>query len=706
VLHRDLKPANVMLDEAGKVRVMDFGLAAVGPVADIRAGTPAYMAPEQLLGREVTTRSDIFALGLVLYELFTGRRAFSATTIGELVVQHETRAAPPPSTIVTGLDPDIERAIQRCLDPDPRRRPSTALAVAAALPGGDPLGAALAAGETPSPEMVAAAGEGTALSGRVAIPVFVALLAACAAAFALGVRTSPLERVRPAYSTEVLAQKARELISQLGYTRPVRDEAYGFAWDGEQIDHVRGNDKPAPRWDVVLTQAPSPLLFWFRQSPFPITGLQFHHDLLTPGIVNPEDPPPILSGMIQTILDHEGRLRFFEAVPPQREDAPGQSGPADWKPLMTAAGLDGTALQPTEPLWNWLSAPDVRAAWTGTWPESGRPLRVEAAALRGRPVGFLLIAPWTIPWRAPPASQNRETAFVIVIFVLSVVMVAGAGLLARKNLAEGRGDRRGAFRLASWMTGLLLALWMCQVHLVAAPGLLGNFLIAIATSIFYGVLVWTIYLALEPFVRRHWPQTLVSWTTLLTSSARDPVVGRDVFFGVGVGLATVLLIKVVELWNGADAMSSPGATEILLGVRGTVATILMQAAYAIRSAMFFFFFLFMFRLLLRNRWVATLAFVAMFAILSALASDNPAVDGVTTAIYFTALALAVLRWGLLSLAIALLVANLLLNMPATLDMSAWYAPSTLLIVGAIVALTAWAFYTSLAERLWKKDLFV
>jgi hypothetical protein len=163
--------------------------------------------------------------------------------------------------------------------------------------------------------MVAAAGEGTALSGRVAIPVFVALLAACAAAFALGVRTSPLERVRPAYSTEVLAQKARELISQLGYTRPVRDEAYGFAWDGEQIDHVRGNDKPAPRWDVVLTQAPSPLMFWFRQSPFPITGLQFHHDLLTPGIVNPEDPPPILSGMIQTILDHEGRLRFFEAVP-------------------------------------------------------------------------------------------------------------------------------------------------------------------------------------------------------------------------------------------------------------------------------------------------------------------------------------------------------------------------------------------------------
>src|SRR5262249_13343322 len=72
IIHRDLKPANVMLDDEGRVRVMDFGLAIVGTADNIRAGTPAYMAPEQLLGREVTARSDIFSLGLILYELFTG----------------------------------------------------------------------------------------------------------------------------------------------------------------------------------------------------------------------------------------------------------------------------------------------------------------------------------------------------------------------------------------------------------------------------------------------------------------------------------------------------------------------------------------------------------------------------------------------------------------------------------------------------------
>jgi serine/threonine protein kinase len=149
VVHRDLKPANIMLDGAGKVRLMDFGLAAVGAVTDVRPGTPAYMAPEQLAGREVTARSDIYALGLVLYELFTGRRAFDAKTLNDLVEQHEAGVVVAPRAIIAGLDPAIARAILRCLEQDPARRPALALAVSAALPGGDPLAAALAANAAP-----------------------------------------------------------------------------------------------------------------------------------------------------------------------------------------------------------------------------------------------------------------------------------------------------------------------------------------------------------------------------------------------------------------------------------------------------------------------------------------------------------------------------------------------------------------------------
>jgi len=74
VLHRDLKPANIMIDRRGQVRITDFGLAGLAaeiPLSDLRSGTPAYMSPEQKAGREVTTRSDIYALGLVLHEMFT-----------------------------------------------------------------------------------------------------------------------------------------------------------------------------------------------------------------------------------------------------------------------------------------------------------------------------------------------------------------------------------------------------------------------------------------------------------------------------------------------------------------------------------------------------------------------------------------------------------------------------------------------------------
>src|SRR6202166_261527 len=80
VLHRDLKPANIMLDGRGQVVITDFGLAGVADQiqgAEVRSGTPAYMAPEQLAGKAVSTRSDIYSLGLVLYEVFTGKRAFS-----------------------------------------------------------------------------------------------------------------------------------------------------------------------------------------------------------------------------------------------------------------------------------------------------------------------------------------------------------------------------------------------------------------------------------------------------------------------------------------------------------------------------------------------------------------------------------------------------------------------------------------------------
>ena len=173
VLHRDLKPSNVMIDEHGNARLTDFGIAALTEEIrdyEIQAGTPAYMSPEQLERKELTTKSDIYSLGLVLYELFTGKRAFDAPSLPQLLsLRHSNGTPTKPSSLIQDLDPLIEHVILRCLEKDADRRPSSALQVASALPGGDPLAAALAMGETPSPEAVAGAPTEGLLKPAVAI---------------------------------------------------------------------------------------------------------------------------------------------------------------------------------------------------------------------------------------------------------------------------------------------------------------------------------------------------------------------------------------------------------------------------------------------------------------------------------------------------------------------------------------------------------
>ncbi len=223
VLHRDLKPANVMIDGRGRAHVTDFGVA--GMLAEIEGsgigggGTPAYMAPEQLSRGEVSIRSDIFSLGLILYETFTGKRAFEGATRGELLRHLEKSPPSGPSPLVEGVDPLVERAILRCLERDPAARPSNALEVARMLPGGDPLAAALAAGETPSPEMVAAAGGEGSLERGPAWMLLCATLACLAVGSGLARWSSDLGLAPLDLSPQELSGHARAIAKKLGLHR-------------------------------------------------------------------------------------------------------------------------------------------------------------------------------------------------------------------------------------------------------------------------------------------------------------------------------------------------------------------------------------------------------------------------------------------------------------------------------------------------------
>ena len=132
VLHRDLKPANIMIDRAGRIHLMDFGLAAGARGHAATGGTPGYMAPEQLLEHTSSIKSDIYALGLVLHEIFTGARGHPSTTVDELVSAHrDGTAAAAIETSLGAVEPSMAAAILACLQRDPAQRPASARDVAA-----------------------------------------------------------------------------------------------------------------------------------------------------------------------------------------------------------------------------------------------------------------------------------------------------------------------------------------------------------------------------------------------------------------------------------------------------------------------------------------------------------------------------------------------------------------------------------------------
>jgi hypothetical protein len=714
VLHRDLKPGNVMLDGRGQVLLTDFGLAGLANQiegAEVRNGTPAYMAPEQLEGKEVTTRSDIYSLGLVLYEILTGKRPFESDTLAGLAQVRKDRLFVTPSTLVKDLDPRVERVILRCLESDPQNRPANALAVAAALPGGDPLGEALAAGETPSPEMVAAAGEGTGLAARVAVPLLLAVIAGLIFQAVLARRLSAFDRMRLDYSPEVLTQKARDTIKRLGYAERPVDEVYFLDWDQGFINFVESSQ--TPRWDEILASRPSIMWFGYRRSNQPLVALTVHSDRLTPGVVDFSDPPPILSGMISLKLDMQGRLVQFDAIPAQVEEpvkSSYEAPKADWSGLFAAAEIDPGRLQPVEPQWNSLGSPDTRAAWTGTWPGTSRPLRVEAAATRGKPVMFSLIGPWTSPARMPPAEpalRARINAwFIVGIFV---AVIGGGVILARYHVKRQRGDLRGAFRLATLVFWAQMSLWIVRGHVTASIGSVGTFVLALCFALFFAAVMWTVYVALEPYARRHWPQALISWTGVLTGRWRDPIVGRDVLFGTGLTVCWLIIDRLTDLWGQAHGTTpNVGNLAYLDGFKGALGVIISAIPNNIRATLMLFFILFVMRALLRKLWLTGVVYVLFWSVQVYFQNRSTIAvpQAVEAALVYTLVVVVVLRFGLLSLAVGTFLAEVLGGLPLTLNPSAWYFSTSIAVFAGALALVVWAFYTSMAgRRLWSDDLF-
>jgi serine/threonine-protein kinase len=704
VLHRDLKPANVMIDENGNARITDFGLAGLAEdFSEVKLieGTPGYMSPEQLEGQELTTRSDIYSLGLVLYEIFTGKKAFEARTLPELLQLRKSNTTPTSlSALNKDIDPLVERVILRCLEREPDERPASAIQVAAALPGGDPLQAALAAGETPSPEMVAAAPKEGVLRPAVAVALLACVLVGLVLVVLLSGKVMLHRQVQLEKSPDVLKDRASDLIKKLGYTDAPSDRAYGFLRNDEYLRYVQDHDSSPTRWDKLKSGQPSALNFWYRQSPRylePAFGTSIR--------VSPGDPPVQVSGMVNVILNPAGQLLSFTAVPPQVDEGQGQPQPPDWSILFTEAGFDIKSFKETAPKWLPLLNSDTRAAWEGNYPgQTEIPIRIEAASFRGKPIFFSIIGPWTRPSRmqADHSSARDQASQYISLVLLLTVIIAGV-LLARHNLRLGRGDRKGAFRLALVVFAAFMLAWLFRASHVPTQGEFNLFIKITELALFVSGLVWLCYISLEPYVRRRWPQRIISWSRLLVGGWHDPLVGRDVLIGALFGTGMALLVYLSYLaprWLGRppDLPPTP-ALETLLGMQDVFGAFfwshLTVVIFLGLIALFIFLLL---NIILRREWLAIGLGWFLITLVTVLQGHNLAVDLIFGGLVAALLVGALVRFGLLAMIAALFFYTLCFIYPLTSNFSAWSSGGAIFALLMATALAVYGFYASLAGQ--------
>jgi serine/threonine-protein kinase len=279
--------------------------------------------------------------------------------------------------------------------------------------------------------------------------------------------------------------------------------------------------------------------------------------------------------------------------------------------------------------------------------------------------------------------------------IVYLVLVA-ACLLAWYNFRARRVDQRGALRMSAWLFVCLAASAFLGMHHSATAQESLGFWHVVAQALVNAVFLWVCYLALEPWVRRYWPHTMISWTRYTTRGFRDPLVGRDLLYGAACGaLGNVLMVLYTVLRGGEPSL--PSLTP-LLGVRYEVAQMLMAVPGALLSSMIYFFMLFLLRALLRKQWIAGPAFVIIMSVVPAIGSATIRLDIMEGAIFFGAVAFVLLRFGLLAAIVAYVSYYLLQAYPPTLDLSAWYVGLVPIPLLAVALIAIYGFRTSLGGR--------
>ena len=284
------------------------------------------------------------------------------------------------------------------------------------------------------------------------------------------------------------------------------------------------------------------------------------------------------------------------------------------------------------------------------------------------------------------------------MFVFAV-LVCGIGgcFLARRNVRRGRGDRQGAFRVAAFIFIAEFLGWALAAHFFPNAGEeYGAFIGGCGEALYVAGFMWVLYLAVEPYVRRRWPEMLISWTRVLSGNLHDSRVGRDIMLG-GLGGAAMAIIQdglnALPAWFPVAQILPIAPSQLVLGAPASMLAALgVQSSLAVQWALATVSFLLVARVIMRRDWLAvTVGAVCLGMVV--LAADN-IVFAVTAALLCSLVVYGFLfRFGLLSVAVALFFYFVLRRWPLTLDVSQWFVWRSVFAMSLLVAIAVYAFLT-------------
>jgi hypothetical protein len=515
--------------------------------------------------------------------------------------------------------------------------------------------------------------------------------------------TEVFNRVPLELKPDALEQKAKEMVEAFGYPDAPVDSAYGFSYDAEVRDLIKGHDASDLVDQVFETKVPSPYYFWYRHSPQTlIPRSRVKTTPASPGInyVTETTPPAIAPGEASLRLSPDGQLLRFSAYPTQSPTAQDSLGerttPSEfsWNDILdkTSWGFRDVRETDTRGI---ASVPyDRSEAWKAhVAGHPGTEVHVEARTLRSQLTFLSVTVPEIHHSSWAPSSKQAWPKYVraFMYFVLF-----GCALLATHNWRTQRVDRKGALRLCLIAFGLKAIVYICvgkHVFLETSAA----FKCSMGVMLYDVFVVVLTYVAIEPYIRRFWPDVLVSWSRLIAGQFPDAMVGRDILVGVTAGVVNeVGQRSPAAMATWCDWSCDPLFITQLLPLQGprvTAGIVADVLQNAIAWGLTVLAFLLVLRFCAKRTWLAGLIYVSLWA--TAVFPHWGRVP-YSWPVYpmIALLSLWILtRFGLLAYTAFVLTA-IVLQFPISVDPSLGFGWMQVLAYGTILGMAGYGFWTS------------